>query len=851
LRKKDLAIGFIMVFIGFLGIAVPQIMVLEGSRIIPNAIALHEERNLLYVGYSNGRIGVWNVASGQLERLVFNREEGSSIVSLTITHHRKYLASAHENGTLVIWDLDSFQQYGTLIKEDNPPWALLFSQDDQYLFTGNADGRLRMWNVDTKFLEAVFTRHRRLINSGIFSPDGSFLATGSSDHSILLWDVPSGEMIQELSGHKDWVTSLSFTGDGRFLVSASADQTVYVWSIPQGYLLRELGPFQSEVWSGGWFENRRIVVGEASGRLSIWNMETAREIRSIEEAHNGLIRNAIFSPYTKYLYTSSNDGSVRMWSSENLNLIATFLLARNGEWISYMPTGQYLSSVNALVRGDFFVRENRHEYPVDQYFGFLDRVNRLPIGDVDGPTIIPVNLMVTPSDSVLRFRIEDETLVETVSEGDQIAVIQRPRAEWNIDFDIFERQESIVTIIADDFFGNITRETFSVDLSGFRFFVKEDYEELKENSIVTLKAIESDSFLVEMGDREYLVPKTILGLSPLAPRISVSVDGLEIGPQWKTEEEKVDIRVQVEDVLGVKELALSTIHHSVIENPAKKMEFIYNLNLPFGTTPITIQATNVEQKSSKSSIQIIRWEREAPQYLLPVIPSEVYSESYTLSLRVSDNYLVDYVRAQNQIYPVQKQEAVIPISLQIHPGSNRFRIEVVDPFQNTAEVWITIQGLRRMYVQQETTAITDESGTVIGILFKGSEVLVNGQTNRTYRIAPADKHKGGYVEKDRLGMDPPDMHPPGIAELRATIVDDRIRVRGIAYDDLKIKEIWVSGVRVSRVAPVSFEVLGYPVRESLFFEMDLLIQGEELFPIEVEAIDSEGNRTKKMIQPHL
>ncbi len=851
MHKKDLAIGFIMVFIGFFGIAVPQIMVLEGSRIIPNAIALHEERNRLYVGYSNGRIGVWNVASGQLERLIFNRDEGSPIVSLTIAHHRKYLASAHENGTLVIWDLDSFQQYGTLIKEDNPPWALLFSQDDQYLFTGNADGRLRMWNVDTKFLEAVFTRHRRLINSGVFSGDGAFLATGSSDHSILLWDVPSGEMVQELRGHKDWVTSLSFTSDGRFLVSASSDRTVHVWSIPQGYLLRELGPFQSEVWSGGWFEERRIVVGEASGRLSIWNMETAREMRSIEEAHNGLIRNTVFSPYTKYLYTSSNDGSVRMWSSENLNLIATFLLARNGEWVSYMPTGQYLSSVNAMVRGDFFVRENRREYPIDQYLGYLDRVDRLPIGDVEGPKIIPVNLMVTPFDSVLQFRIEDETLVETVREGDQIAVIQRPRTEWNTQFDVYERQDSMVTIIAEDYFGNITRETFSVDLSGFRFFVKEDYEALKENSIVVLKGIQGDSFLVEMGEREFLVPKEILGFSPLAPRISAFVDGLEIGLQWKTEEENVGIRVQVEDVLGVKELALSNIRHTVIENPTSKMEFIYNLDLPFGTTFLTIQATNVELKNAKSSIQIIRREREAPQYLLPVIPSEVYTESHILSLRVWDNYLVDYVRVQNQIFPVQKQEAVVSIPLQIHPGRNQYRIEVVDPFQNTAEVWIEIQGLRRMYVQKETTAITDESGATIGVLFKGSEVLVNGQTNRTYRIAPANEHKGGYVEKDRLGMEPPDMHPPGIAELRATIVDDRIRVRGIAYDDRKIMEIWVSGIRVLRVTPVSFEVLGYPVRESLLFEIDLMIQGEELFPIEVVAIDSEGNRIKKMIQPHL
>lgn len=281
------------------------------------------------------------------------------------------------------------------------------------------------------------------------------------------------------------------------------------------------------------------------------------------------------------------------------------------------------------------------------------------------------------------------------------------------------------------------------------------------------------------------------------------------------------------------------------------MESTYLQDLAYGPTTITVHATNLEQKGSTHSLTITRWERQPPEIRLPAIPPEIFLETYTLPIWVSDNDRVELVRLNGRDFPVQKQEATISLPLQLSPGRNDFRIQVLDRFHNTREEQITIMGLRRMYVQQDSTALVNEQGNPVGVLFKGTEVVVDGQTPSLFQLRRSEDHPAGFVAKHLLGPTPPDMYPPGLVNLQARIRGDRIHVTGYAYDDKQVQTIVVSGIRVTRTHMAPVEVIGYPVRHSLYFEIELMIQQEELFPVQVQVTDTAGKEHRQMIQPHL
>jgi len=394
--RKRLFLIFVLLFIFSVLFSIPSIITLSDYLIIPQVLSLDTKLNHLYAGYSNGMFAVWNIANGNLEESKRNPDTQSPIVSIEYSPNGLLLSCGHKDGIVQIWAKESLKLFGEFIREGNAVWAQEYSADSKFLFTGNADGKLRKWSIDTKNLEAVYTRHRRLISSAAFSSNPKILATGSSDSTIFLWDVESGEIINEMSEHTGWITSVDFSPNGKFLISTGADKIVKLWAIPRGYLLRNLGPFLSEVWAGKFISENLIVIGEASGDLSLWNIETAREIRKVAQAHEAGIRSIDFSPLSNQIFTSSNDGTIKVWDSASLNLIATLILSGNGEWISYMPTGKFVSSINALVRNVFQIKDGNKYFSFEDYLDFLLKVDNLPLGDISAPHINPESLIMTP-----------------------------------------------------------------------------------------------------------------------------------------------------------------------------------------------------------------------------------------------------------------------------------------------------------------------------------------------------------------------------------------------------------------------------------------------------------------------
>ncbi len=833
---------------------VPNVLATTDSMVIPNSLALDSSKNRLYAGYSNGKTVIWNIATGEMEDIIFDMDIQSPISSVSISNTSNMLASGHKDGTMEIWNLDPHRKHGDFIREGNTIWDILFSEDDSYIYTANADGKLRRWNIETKILENIYTRHRRTVNSARFSPDGAFLATGSSDNDVILWNLSDGEIEDVMSAHSGWVTSLSFSPNGRYLISGSTDKRIMVWAIPRGYLLRESQEFPSEVWATEFVNNEEVVIGEASGDLSLWNMETAKEIRRVKNGHNASIRAISHCKTSNHILTASNDGTIKIWDDNSLNLIATLVVSNNGEWISYMPLGKYISSINALNRNDFYINDNGEHFTFDRFKDFLVEVDYLPIGDIFGPDIKPINLRINPRDTELSFTISDDSNVKTVEDSINTYTFDEKEVTLNIPFDIMNRDSSLIDLRALDSYENESREQFQVEFVGFRFYMKEDFEGLKKNAVVLLDSIKDGAFVIrdDAGER-HTVPKDKLILTPYAPDINIDIvypdtDWTQTKSGIGSDVRQIIYNVHISDVIGINEVV---INEQVIDvsQPVKRFESTQSQSLDFGENLVSITATNMEHIESTASLTIVRTEKIPPEIIMPQIPHNVYSDRYTITIGVRDNYEVEKLLLNNVPYTIKKQYDEVEVELPINRGENMFEAQVFDWFNNSAMSRFVINGARIMYANKEGVKVTDSNGEILDILMMGDKVVTLEETGRYYRTL-IDEQEGLVLSRE-VQHSPPDISPPGLTNLQAKIMGDHILITGIAYDDVSISSIRVSGNDILSTNEVNIKIPDYRVGIARSFEYKLLISSEELFPIEIEVMDDTGKKTQTTVRPSL
>jgi WD40 repeat protein len=101
-------------------------------------------------------------------------------------------------------------------------------------------GAVILWDVTTGEQLGTLEGEMVEVQSLTFNPDGSVLAVGGcrqdaegsdcpNGEVIVLWDVKTGQSITTLEGHTGRINGLAFTPDGTLLASASDDETIRIW----------------------------------------------------------------------------------------------------------------------------------------------------------------------------------------------------------------------------------------------------------------------------------------------------------------------------------------------------------------------------------------------------------------------------------------------------------------------------------------------------------------------------------------------------------------------------------------------------------------------------------------------
>jgi WD40 repeat protein/serine/threonine protein kinase len=303
------------------------------------AVAVSPDGKTAVTGCADGKVRLWDLASGRLRRKRLGHQGGVCAVAFSHPCGDSFLTGGAD-GTVLLWDAATGQPLGQPLRgHKGKVCAVALHCDGKLALSGGEDHTARLWALPTRTTLALIEYPGR-VRAVAFSPDGPTFLTGGEKEGgkgeVRLHRTGPAHLDRpvRLGTKKDeefsgGIRSAAFSPDGRTLLVGDNDWKVSFWDVGKrkrfavvnhnGSVLGVAFAQDGKTALTGAHEANTANLWDVDALLRRWQKQEGRGvvegIRPLDTPllHRAAVTAVAFGADEKQLLTACTDGYVRVW----------------------------------------------------------------------------------------------------------------------------------------------------------------------------------------------------------------------------------------------------------------------------------------------------------------------------------------------------------------------------------------------------------------------------------------------------------------------------------------------------------------------------------------------------------
>jgi WD40 repeat protein/serine/threonine protein kinase len=291
-----------------------------------NGVAIADKRNWIVSAGNDHVLRVWDATTMREWQVLGGpgtNGHGAGVLSLTLSHDGKLLASGARDHSIRLWDFSGPAPRlvgGIPSAHIGRIYGVAFARHGRWLASCADDRAVRLWDLtgaEPRARMAIEVPEERFYGLAV-SSDDRLLAAGGYQRKLRIWDVAGDQAvpIATLDGHKGWIRAVAFTPDDRHVVTAGDEGVVRVWSLdPEPREVNVLFHGESVQCLRFAADGKLLATGCKDGTIHLWTWPGAQAVeKAAFAAHQAGVTGLAFTADGNTLISSGSDGTIRKWN---------------------------------------------------------------------------------------------------------------------------------------------------------------------------------------------------------------------------------------------------------------------------------------------------------------------------------------------------------------------------------------------------------------------------------------------------------------------------------------------------------------------------------------------------------
>jgi WD40 repeat protein len=252
------------------------------------AIAISPHAPIVATASEDKTIRLWDIDTGREIAILTGHEK--SVETIAFYPHRSgLLYSGDRNGILKLWRIIGREELNSIDTQQSKINALAISPDGKLLLSASSDKTIKIWYLsltDERSIDYLVTLkyHQLSVNNVAFNPVDSDVkfASVSSDRSVMLWNLTSKTPLSIFTAHTQAVKTLAFNPDGKLLATAGDDGFIQIWDVDNRQLTQTLSAHRWTISALSFARDGKTLISASwDGNIKVWDVSRWQELECI------------------------------------------------------------------------------------------------------------------------------------------------------------------------------------------------------------------------------------------------------------------------------------------------------------------------------------------------------------------------------------------------------------------------------------------------------------------------------------------------------------------------------------------------------------------------------------------